>query len=305
MNNNSMNQKGFSLIQGLVAVGIMSLVAMSVAGLFTQMAANQKRNNIIFMLQNKKLNLEQSLRDDRTWQKILAHDNNQGQLQCLRKMQDCMETAKELPDPPGELIPIIVDGSNRVLVDSTITGNNIGGMTYQGTLCQEFVDRDVYFSENGNDQCPLRLEVRWRPICDKETDTSCLNPQIQITGSYKHSPYQMGKLNLNFAQYQIEVVRPGVTAEMIQQAMQKYVEEKSSVQQASPGLSSSPRLPSETASNQTPSMTVDDAKKMLESDALKKQDLPKEFTEGMNRLLEAQKQLEQLQKELKSQQEAN
>ncbi len=92
--------------------------------------------------------------------------NNQGWKNTREAMENTrMACLVQKTSCAGQAGPIAVkDGMNRLIVNSTLPST---GLTHDGMPC-------TGFSESGNDDCPLRFEVKWDPLCRDD----CMNPAV-------------------------------------------------------------------------------------------------------------------------------
>jgi hypothetical protein len=73
-------------------------------------------------------------------------------------------------------IPIkLVDANDTVLTDPS---NPSLGFAPDGSICTS------YNSSSGNDACPFRFDITWKPICDPDITDSCYNPQSEVKASF-------------------------------------------------------------------------------------------------------------------------
>jgi len=87
--------------------------------------------------------------------------------------------------PPGfSPVPLksnfsLYDAAGRLVYDTT---NPKQGISLDGTFCREF-------SLQGNDRCPIRMDLEWLPSCENSSHPgSCINPEELVSISFTYSP---------------------------------------------------------------------------------------------------------------------
>jgi prepilin-type N-terminal cleavage/methylation domain-containing protein len=178
--------KGFSVIEisiGLLLLGILSLAVFKVADLG---AKDQSRSNATFQADMIRRNLLTSVQNDDIWAKTVA-DTVNSSMACLRDVTDCSGRggAFRLVNPAGS---VIYDGNNPAV-----------GFQTDGQPCVGFD------SARGNDRCPIRMELKWEPICA----SGCVKPsQIKVIGKMIYKPASSAKATtINPSSYGFEVVK--------------------------------------------------------------------------------------------------
>jgi len=134
--------------------------------------------------------VQKQLKHDLAWKNTIKASENK-LLACLRENTSC--TGK------GGLIAVR-DPLNRVTLDSTIPVN---GYSPDGAICS-------WFSDQGNDDCPFRLEVRWEPNCN---DT-CVKPDsVTFTATMTFRPDPNRKFAFNEHRYGFNITRDTYSTE--------------------------------------------------------------------------------------------
>ena len=64
----------------------------------------------------------------------------------------------------------------------------------------------------GNDGCPLRVDLTWKPLCNLSFDPNCAQPQIQIQANFRYGPAQSGMMvfAFNMSKYSFGISRSAV-----------------------------------------------------------------------------------------------
>ncbi len=157
------NQNGLNIVGQMVALALVGIAFYSVfAGLklfntsrikmYKQSGLESMRNQVIQALESE-IGLANT---------IAANAS----MACVGTHTDCSAQA-------GASWPIKVMSPDGVLLVDSATATY--GFFTDGAPC------NTYDSVNGNDACPLRLNVTWRPICGP---APCLNPQNQFVGAF-------------------------------------------------------------------------------------------------------------------------
>ncbi|WP_374028934.1 type II secretion system protein [Bdellovibrio bacteriovorus] len=151
-----MNDRGFSLVQALVVLGVMSLINL---GTITVMQRNNRTNHEINMKANV-LAMRQNI------VALIGNQNSWAQTYAVNFSMMCRSPGQTYCNPNStQVTPIkLMDSGGNVVVDTVPTA----GFTLQGEPCNQY-------SPTGNDACPLRVEVFWRAGC---TPATCSNAVV-------------------------------------------------------------------------------------------------------------------------------
>ena len=152
---------GFSIIELLVAIAILSIVVLAVSALNLHMSRELSRSSTNFQIDVFRRNLLVLISDSASWTSTrLANRAGAafpaGNMDCLTNGQPCTATNQRFA---------IHDGSGALFYDA-IPNNN--GIDRVGNTC------DTYPSE----LCPFRYELRWSANC---TPGNCVYPQVKVT----------------------------------------------------------------------------------------------------------------------------
>lgn len=90
-----------------------------------------------------------------------------------------------------------VEASGSAIVDYDSKLANMG-FTMGGKICTDF-------SESGNDQCPIRLDLTWRAVC--LANGKCEDPQVSLFAKFRFRGGTIYSRALNGSRYNIEFVR--------------------------------------------------------------------------------------------------
>lgn len=186
----SMNNQGFSLVQALVVLGVMSLINL---GTITVMQRNNRTNHEINMKTNvlaMRQNIVALIGNQNSWTQTYAVNTN---MMCSSPSQLYCNPASTAAAPIK-----LMDPGGNVVVNTLPTS----GFTLQGEPCNQYTPA-------GNDACPLRVEVFWRAACTSATcsNTVVASGRIQaeefVSVRFTYSPssqdnkYSFNPLNYN------------------------------------------------------------------------------------------------------------
>jgi len=170
--------RGFSLIQVIVAAGILGILALFASKIVTQVTKSNLVGITVSSAEFFKKEIITIIEDDEAFQLTVAAAKNAGTLSCLIDLTDnqlCTDNSG--PNSQGFLIQLL-DRQKNVVFDSTDLS---AGLRIGGSLCNTFN------ATNGNDSCPLRLEIRVKLVCPVG-ETTCNSPQVQIIAKFVYKP---------------------------------------------------------------------------------------------------------------------
>lgn len=182
------NNKGFSLVQTLVVIGVISVLWTVVIELLNQVQRSQYEILMKSTVLTVRNSLLANVASSASWQKTVF----------LQPSLKCVSNATMYCDgTPSSKDIIIYDAAGSVIFDST---NPTNGFTVHGVKC------NTYDAVNGNDACPIGVKVRWRALCN---NTLCQSQQDLISLQFDFRP-QSNMRNVAFNSYnynQIETPR--------------------------------------------------------------------------------------------------
>ena len=180
--------KGFSLVEVLVALGILGVVGLGATTVISNMLAADSYT----VLGNSALSLKNEftaiLRDKRAWAQTIAdttlNPDAQSQFACLRSATDCASIAAGAPYP---FVPKTT--SNQLFrTNYNPIAAASAGFDKNGQYCT------TYSTIAPTDLCSMRYTFTWTPLCPPAG--ACVNPQIKIALVFAHSgTVKVTKLN--------------------------------------------------------------------------------------------------------------
>lgn len=161
------NNKGFSLVQTLVVIGIITVLWTVVIELLNQVQKSQYE----ILMKSTVLSVKNS---------ILANVSSGGAWAQTVTAQPSLKCANNT-DPycngaPASKDIIVYDSSGSVVFDSTNPNN---GFTVNGMKCNSFD------SVAGSDSCPIGVKVRWRALC---SNALCQSQQDLVSVQFDYHP---------------------------------------------------------------------------------------------------------------------
>jgi prepilin-type N-terminal cleavage/methylation domain-containing protein len=191
------DQKGFSLMEIMIAVGLLGIVALGLTSLLSEMAKQQTGANIKSLLQSQKLKIEALVKDSKSWSNSIGHSTNNGKTEytCLRN------------PPSGTCTGTVNTGTNYLntisLVDTTggtpwfNSSGAANGFTKNGTACTAWPSL----------ACPIRWDITVTHTC--QTVSPCLTPTTKVTAVPNIPAAIQAQLNvsINPDNYKVDVTR--------------------------------------------------------------------------------------------------
>lgn len=189
------NQKGISIVEVLIAAGLTAVVSLGIATMIQNSMIEQKKTVLLATLREKKIAIENMLRDQTAWNFTIRNATNMGtspanqSTTCLVNPASgqCGEIAATTPKKL-----IVMDASNGEaynLLDWAGAGTR--GFTEGGAACNTFS------STTGNDACPISYRLVYMYDCDSNAGTTvtCGNPQVKIVARLVFNPSTSGVLH--------------------------------------------------------------------------------------------------------------
>jgi len=183
---------GFSILEVMVAVGILGVASYFVVSLLHTSLKGSIQTNVTVQAENIKRNLVNNFTNDPSWINTVKASPTLSA--CLAPLY----SGGTASCPAGDYTNIVVkDGGGHLFYDSTATSNN--GFDSNGAMCLGG------FTSAGNDKCPFRVDIKVTLSCPSG---DCSNPQVQIVGDMKFAPVNPAfKVSFNPAKYHFDFIR--------------------------------------------------------------------------------------------------
>ncbi|MBT4761898.1 MAG: type II secretion system protein [Bdellovibrionaceae bacterium] len=181
------NTKGFSLMEVMVSIGIMSIVSLGVTSLLVKTNQEVKKANVKLLANSILVQVQSYVKNDRIWSSSRNNsgnansngsnglNNTQNSFYCLDNPGVCTKTAKHF-------VLYSSSGSLNSNLTSTATDPDLRGFDLNGLPCSS------YDAVNGNDNCPFGLTLTFTPLCAGNSCSSNNSTAIRIDGSLKYKP---------------------------------------------------------------------------------------------------------------------
>ncbi len=188
----NINIKGFSLVQTLVIIGVISILWTVVTELLNQVQKSQYEVLMKSTVLSVRNSLLANISSSSAWQKTVSL---QPSLKCTNNTDPYCDGA------PASKDIIVYDAAGSVVFDSTVASN---GFTVNGVKCS------TYDAVNGNDSCPIGVKVQWRALC---SNGLCQGQQDLVSLQFDFKPKNTFR-NVAFNSYnynQIETPRNSIS----------------------------------------------------------------------------------------------
>lgn len=192
---------GFTLVEALIMVAIMSILFLGVSTLMEQVNRVNTTSNVSAGARMIKQNVYDMLRNGAAWKSTLMENKA---LNCICKL-DCkmMTSDPQKKDLTRRLQ--VYNSAGGLYYDSSVLQN---GFTINGETCNSFPSA----------LCPFRMDITWRMLCNSSNpaNPNCpMFPMVEIRGKVVHqihaSPQaesQTGKIAFNPDNYAFTLVQP-------------------------------------------------------------------------------------------------
>lgn len=190
-----MSRRGLSLVEVIIASGVLGLLGMAIATLFLNTLKLQQNFELKSSLTSLQSSIRSTIQDEASWLKTVQNPGGAAgdSLSCLRDLPyDCSSQFADAAKPFQ--LQKLLSASGLTIVDGSSAGN---GFTAKGERC------DSYDEVDGNDACPIRVKVTWEPL------TSSTLPTVAVQAKFEYKPKTFG-LALNIAKYNFTEKKPGV-----------------------------------------------------------------------------------------------
>lgn len=184
------NSNGFSLIEVMIGLGIMSVIMFGMMSITLLTLKQQTQSNVTFQADTTRRNLMRAINSPDGWKNTISDPLNSqvcsgpsvncNPLSCLTNTATCVSGAGGSIFSVRDSQPYTVGSNQPAIYDWS--GSN--GLTSQGTPCTGFSPTPG----SGNDQCPLRYEITWIAECNQPLGTPCgsafVQPKITVKAAY-------------------------------------------------------------------------------------------------------------------------
>lgn len=161
-------KNGFSIIEVMVAIGLLGIVGVGVSSMLFNMMNSNNYAQLGNSALNMKAELTEILSNDRAWANTIAdttlNPDATAAFACLRTSTAC--AAGTYPFTPKLVNNTLFRTSYNPQTSAT------QGFNVNGVVCSTFS------TGSPDDSCPMRYTFTWTPMCP--STGACINPQIRI-----------------------------------------------------------------------------------------------------------------------------
>lgn len=178
------DQRGFSLVESLIGMAIMAGMGAAAYALLSDFQKKQQQQLNATGLLGARSEIERFLSSEEQYARLTkdAKENaaspNKGSLMCILNKSDCRSTA----GGPLRLMYDYSATSPKPMLVVADPSNPTQGLTSSGAPCNTFN------RVSGDDKCPYRYEVRWRPVCPADLTKACTSPSLELVATLEFRP---------------------------------------------------------------------------------------------------------------------
>lgn len=162
------SERGFGLIEVIVVAAIISIIALGIGTMISDMFAAQQKTSQVGNLNSIRARLIETLNSPAHWAETVNHTSNTTALGCLRVATANCVTGFSAP------FNVIETGPTVVYSSATATA----GFRLDGTTCNTFS------TTSPDPSCPFRWDIQWTATC---TAGNCKQPDIRIQGNFLYA----------------------------------------------------------------------------------------------------------------------
>lgn len=159
-----MIDKGFSLIEVLVALACSTFVLIGVSKLYLHLVDVEGDQMELFWIQERRYEIENYLKNNSSWVSLVQLNPN---MNCFENSVDGCKAYKNQQPLKFNLGSFLMDGSNKNL-----------GLNSKGDFCFEFDEIE------GNNKCPIGIRPTWESVC-LSPDCYEAQPKIEVQFLYR------------------------------------------------------------------------------------------------------------------------
>lgn len=162
------NERGFGLIEVIIVAAIISIIALGIGTMISDMFAAQQKTSQVGNLNSIRSRLIETLNSPAHWTATMNHSSNDASLGCLRVATANCATAFTSPFN-------VVETGGVLYSSATATA----GFRLDGTTCNTFS------TAAPDPTCPFRWNISWVATCTGAAN--CKTPDIQIIGQFQYA----------------------------------------------------------------------------------------------------------------------
>ncbi len=159
------NKMGFTLLEALIAVAMISIISLGMAGFSLMGEQATRKNSLSISAMSFRNTLLTTIENSRAWENTVNHN---AEMSCLKTFNPCPQNNNFKPIT-------IYDENNILFYDSE---NAVMGFNLAGKPCASY--------PGVNSDCKLRFDVKWKIICP--VTGACTNPLVQVAAEVVDAP---------------------------------------------------------------------------------------------------------------------
>ena len=186
------SERGMSLVQVILAAGLMSLVSLGIVQMIIESRINTRRLALLRNLAEQKTRIETLFRDQAAFGQMTYY-NTGGMWASIKANTAVAETSTSRTNPVAFQIydaGAVSDSYKFAIGPSQTTGTNLPGLTERLVPCNGFSP----VAATGNDNCPISYRVMYAVDCPESGVTSCEEPNIKMVARLVFNPAPNGTL---------------------------------------------------------------------------------------------------------------
>lgn len=204
---------GMSLIEVLIALGMVGILSSVIATVMAQMQKAQNQLNVLNTIENMRINIQKLAADGSAWRETVLDAANSGPgltLACVQNNASCNHNADAALISSNETID---NGTldNAPFGDLALLKTSNGGVYINGTSATSgYTDKGTpctTWTATGNDECPIRWKMKIALEC--QGAATCLNPTIRLIAVlyYRSAGANAMKKIVNETKYRVDIRR--------------------------------------------------------------------------------------------------
>ena len=194
--------KGFTMIEAVVCVAVLGITMMFAISSINVVVRNKQSMLISTSINSVRQSLISAIQNPQSWSFTVQDlTNRSASMACLYKNQDLSAAdCSSVSITPNWPQFIVKDSSDQPFYDPT---NPTKGFSLKGLqTCNTFVPNPGA----GDPNCPLRADVRWRPVCP--TTGICRWPNIEVRITFEYNPGTTATYDVNPRNIELTILRP-------------------------------------------------------------------------------------------------
>lgn len=208
---------GFGLVEVMIVAAVISIIALGMSTLFTDMFSMQSKVTQQGSYANVRQRLIQAVQDTESWAQTLA-DGTNVQLACVQANTPCVSILGGVPQWYN--LTLRYSDNTIAFSEHANVGGNENGFDSSGVLCTTFN------AATPNAVCALSYDLQWHAVCPGAAAT-CVAPAIQVRGTARYASPNTVVGGINVNRFSFDVLR-GSAAIRNEQVVIGYRENDSS-----------------------------------------------------------------------------